>query len=99
MMRHIRENTILLTPDPPAQRCCPAPRKSSATGATKAAIREMVKEVMASREIREEIFLLKQLRRANEFQAALAKMGCKKGNGTLPGWYCPPGAHKVMLKR
>ena len=99
MMRFLNGHTVVLSSDPPSQRCCPVLRKSSATGATKAAIREMVKEVMASREIREEIFLLKQLRRANEFQAALAKMGCKKGNGTLPGWYCPPGAHKVMLKR
>lgn len=102
MITYLNENTIALGPDPSAQRRRPAPRKAL-NGLERQIASEMksvVAEVLESKVIREQIFLLKQLRRANDFQAALVKMGCRKDASTgLPGYFCPPSATKVMIEK
>ena len=44
----------------------------------------------------EQLWLRKQIRRADDYQAALEAAGCIKGRG-LPGYVCPPNV-KIMLR-
>ncbi len=94
MITRINDHTIVLAPDPPKQRVVQRPRRP-----LNATERKVV--AMAGNAIRTaldgEIWLRRQLGRADRYQKALEKRGCRKIVG-LPGYTCPPGAHKVLVE-
>ncbi len=94
MITQLNEHTIRLEPDPPKRRVTRRPQRPLSPKGRKVV-------TMAGDAIRTaldgEIWYRRQLGRADRYQKALEKRGCRKIVG-LPGYTCPPGAHKVLVE-
>ena len=94
MITRINEHTIRLEPDPPKRRVAQRPQRPLSRTERKVV-------AMAGDAIRDaidgEMWLRRQIGRAMRYEKALEKRGCRKIVG-LPGYTCPPGAHKVLVE-
>ena len=94
MITRINDHTIRLEPDPPKQRVVQRPRRP--LNATERKLADMAGDAIRDA-IDGEMWLRRQIGRADRYQKALEKRGCRKIPG-LPGYTCPPGAHKVLVE-
>ena len=94
MITRINEHTIRLEPDPPKPRVIQRPRRPLSP--TQREVVDMAGDAIRSA-MDGEIWYRRQLGRAMRYEKALEKRGCRKIVG-LPGYTCPPGAHKVLVE-
>ena len=93
MIEYINDHTVRLTPGT-KRRTCKRPAKR--LNAMEQKIVTMAADALGAA-MDGEMWYRRQLGRADRYQKALEKRGCRKIAG-LPGYTCPPGAHKVLVE-